>query len=57
MNCRRVLVFLLDNDLKKEPTIETNMIQRLRRCELCTGCPNKHGNSVMNSISSFQIIL
>ena len=30
MNCRRVLVFLTDNDLKKEPTIETNMIQRLR---------------------------
>ena len=22
-----------------------------------TGCPNKHGNSVTNSISSFQIIL
>ena len=23
----------------------------------CTGCPNKHGNSEKNSISSFQIIL
>ena len=22
-----------------------------------TGCPNKHGNSMSNSISSFQIIL
>ena len=22
-----------------------------------TGCPNKHGNSVTNSISSYQIIL
>ena len=24
---------------------------------LVTGCPNKHGNSVTNSISSFQMIL
>ena len=23
----------------------------------CSGCPNKHGNSVTNSISSFQLTL
>ena len=37
-------------------------ISRASQCsnflpELYTGCPNKHGNSVTNSISSFQIIL
>jgi len=25
-------------------------------CTLCTGCPNKHGNSVTNSISSLLCI-
>ena len=39
MNCRRVLVFLPDNDLKKEPTIETIMIQRLRSVNYVQGVP------------------
>jgi len=29
---------------------------KLNKCE-GTGCPNKHGNSVKNSISSFQMII
>ena len=34
-----------------------NMLTAYYRAKNCTGCPNKHGNSVTNSISSFYIIL
>ena len=38
-------------------SIQFNLRKRCSKNLYSTGCPNKYGNSVTNSISSFQIIL